>query len=128
MKRVLTLFVLVMVLVLGFGTFNAHAYLNSTPLGPGTGDPDDGGDGGGHPWGGESTSPSSGIITKESVLTAQVITGIPIVDVLINYVVSRETTTGVQQPAAVSEAVTRAKWEEAAHRRIYKYDSMRRER
>lgn len=127
MKRVFTLFVLVMVLMLGFGAFNAHAYLNSTPLGPGVDDPDDGGDGG-HPWGGESSAPGDAIIVKESISISQVVTGIPIVDVIINYFTTSATTTGVQQPAAVSRATDRAKWDEPVYRRIKGYDSVRRER
>jgi hypothetical protein len=127
MKRVLTLFVLVMVLMFGIGAYNASAYLNSTPTGPGSDDPDDG-DGGGHPWGGESSSPGDVPIIKESILTSQVVTGIPVVDVIFNYVFSPRTTTGVQQPAAISESAIRAKWEEAACQRIRKYDTMRRER
>ena len=129
MKRVFTLFVLVMVMMLGFGAYNANAYLNSIPDGPGFDDPD-GGDGGGHPWGGESSSPSDVSIVKESIFTSQVVTGIPIVDVIFNYVITAPTTTttGVQQPAAINEPTVRAKWEEAAFRRVKKYDTMRRER
>ena len=128
MKRVFTLFVLVMVMAMGFGTFNAYAYLNSTPVGPGLDGPDDGGDGGGHPWGGESSSPGTVVVIKESIFTAQVVTGIPIVDVVLNYIVSSEATTGVQQPAAVSEAATRAKRAEAKYRPIKKYSNVRRDR
>ncbi len=127
MKRVFTLFVLVMVLMFGIGAYNASAYLNSTPTGPGTDDPDDG-DGGGHPWGGETSSPSDVSTIKETFFISQVVTGIPIVDVIVNYVYSTGTTTGVQQPAAIKEPTPRVKWDEAVYRRIKKYDTMRRER
>jgi hypothetical protein len=124
MKRVVSLFVLVMVLVLGIAPFSAQAYLSApvveggTGGGGDTGDPD-GGDGG-HPWGGEYSSP--GIDAgKQTFSIVQVVTGNAVIDAFVNYLLSATITVNrPEQPARVNRTCVPKMKEEAAYRRSSK--------
>jgi hypothetical protein len=85
MKRLLVLFVAVMVLFLGFG-YEAHADYDGPEVGgvTGSGGEEDGRDGGdgGHPWGGEERIPTSTIVKERSVASL-ILTANPLFDWLL---------------------------------------------
>jgi hypothetical protein len=84
MKRVLTLFAILLVLLAGV-TMDARAFTNVPPVTPGDGTEDPDGDGGGHPWGGDNSY--STLPTKDRTTTSLNVTGFVVVDFIFNYLI-----------------------------------------
>ncbi len=83
MKRVLSLFAILLVLLAGVPV-DVGAFTNVPPVPPGDVNDDPGdSEGGGHPWGGDNSYVV--LPTKEQPTTSLNVTGIIVVDFIVNY-------------------------------------------
>ncbi len=86
MKRVLTLFAILLVLLASVPV-DVGAFTNVPPVPPGDVNDDPPGDteGGGHPWGGDNSY--STLPTKDRTTTSLNVTGFVVVDFIFNYLI-----------------------------------------